>query len=60
MDACPIILSGYCAEYCVLSTYRGAKDLDFKPVLLRNALASGNRKNIRFVEDISDTISSVP
>lgn len=52
-----LILTGYCAEYCVLSTYRGAKDLDFKPILLRGALASGNEDNIRFVESISEIIS---
>jgi nicotinamidase-related amidase len=52
-----IILSGFCAEYCVLSTYRGAKDLDLTPILLRNALASPSSKNIRFVESISEIIS---
>jgi nicotinamidase-related amidase len=52
-----VILTGYCAEYCVLSTYRGAKDLDLTPILLRNSLASPSSKNIRFVENISDVIS---
>lgn len=52
-----VIISGYCAEYCVLSTYRGAKDLDLTPMLLRGALASGSPENIRFVESISDIIS---
>jgi nicotinamidase-related amidase len=57
LGADPIILSGYCAEYCVLSTYRGAMDLDLNPILLRDALASGSEANIRFVERISDVIS---
>jgi nicotinamidase-related amidase len=57
LGADPIILSGYCAEYCVLSTYRGAMDLDLNPILLRDALASGSEENIRFVERISDVIS---
>ena len=52
-----VILTGFCAEYCVLSTYRGAKDLDLTPILLRGSLASFNPENIRFVESISDIIS---
>jgi nicotinamidase-related amidase len=57
INADPLILCGYCAEYCVLSTYRGARDLDFHPILLRDALASGDEENIKFVERISDTIT---
>lgn len=57
MNANPLIITGFCAENCVLSTYHGAKDLDFKPILLREALASGNDENIHFVERISDVIS---
>ena len=52
-----VIISGYCAEFCVLSTYRGAKDLDLTPVLLRGSLASDHPENIKFVESISDIIS---
>ena len=52
-----VILTGFCAEYCVLSTYRGALDLDLSPILLRNSLASPSSKNIRFVESISEIIS---
>lgn len=52
-----VIITGYCAEYCVLSTYRGALDHDLMPVILRNGIASGNKKNIKFVEDISNIIS---
>jgi nicotinamidase-related amidase len=52
-----VIVTGFCAEYCVLSTYRGAEDLDLTPIILRDALASGNPKNIKFVESISDVIS---
>ena len=57
LDVDTVIVSGFCAEYCVLSTYRGAKDLDLTPMLLRGALASGSPENIRFVENISDIIS---
>ena len=52
-----VIISGYCAEYCVLSTYRGAMDLDFKPIMLRDALASGKPENIKFVESVNDVVS---
>jgi len=52
-----VIITGFCAEHCVLSTYRGAQDLDLTPIILRGALASNNLENIRFVESISDIIS---
>lgn len=52
-----LIITGYCAEFCVLSTYRGALDLDFTPVILRGAIASRNPSNIPFVENVSDIIS---
>ena len=52
-----IIITGFCAEYCVLSTYRGAKDKDITPILLKNAIASSNKDNIKFVEEISDVIT---
>jgi nicotinamidase-related amidase len=56
-DADTLIVTGFCAEYCVLSTYIGARDLDFTPVLLRNALASGRPESIRFLETAYDLIS---
>jgi nicotinamidase-related amidase len=52
-----VILTGFCAEQCVLSTYRGAQDLDLTPILLRGSLASAVVENIRFVESINDIIS---
>ena len=52
-----VIITGFCAEHCVLSTYRGALDLDLTPIILRGSLASDNLKNIKFVESISDIIS---
>lgn len=52
-----IIMTGYCAEYCVLSSYRGALDLDFVPILFRGSIASGKEENLRFVESISDIVS---
>jgi len=52
-----VIITGFCAEYCVLSTYRGAEDLDLTPIVLRGSLASGVPENIKFVESISDIVS---
>lgn len=52
-----VIITGFCAEYCVLATYRGAEDLDLSPILLRGSLASSTPEHIRFVESISDIIS---
>ena len=56
-DVDTIIVTGFCAEYCVLSTYRGAEDLDFKPIILRGSIASDDAEHIRFVEEITETIS---
>lgn len=52
-----VIITGFCAEYCVLSTYRSAQDLDLTPIILRNSLASDNLEHIKFVESISDIMS---
>jgi len=52
-----VIVTGFCAEYCVLSTYRGAQDFDFTPIILKDSLASDNAKHIRFVQEISEIIS---
>jgi nicotinamidase-related amidase len=52
-----LIVTGFCAEYCVLSTYRGAQDFDFAPIILKGSLASDNAEHIRFVEEITETIS---
>jgi len=52
-----VIVTGFCAEFCVLSTYRGAEDFDFTPITLKGSLASDNAEHIRFVEEITETIS---
>jgi nicotinamidase-related amidase len=52
-----VFLTGFCAENCVLSTCRGAEDLDLTPILIRGSLASGILENIRFVENINAIIS---
>ena len=52
-----VMVTGFCAEYCVLATYHGAQDIDLTPIVLRGALASGTPENIAFVESICDIIS---
>lgn len=52
-----VIITGFSAECCVLSTYRGAEDLDLTPIILRGSLASDNQENIEFVERINNIIS---
>ena len=52
-----VIITGFCAEECVLSSYRGAEDADLVPIILRGSLASGSLENIKFVESISALIS---
>jgi nicotinamidase-related amidase len=57
MQVGPLILAGFCAEFCVLSTYRGALDQDFKPIMLQGGLASETPEHIRFVEHISEGVT---
>lgn len=52
-----VFIAGFCAEHCVLSTYRGAQDNGFAAILIRGTLASPSHENIRFVECISDVVS---
>lgn len=53
-----VFMTGFCAEFCVLSTYRGAKDLDYFPVIVKNGIASRKDANKEFVEDISETVTA--
>lgn len=52
-----VIVTGFCAEYCVLSTCRGAEDLDLTPIILQGAIASGVPEHITFVERVNESIS---
>lgn len=57
LDVDTVIITGYSAEYCVLSTCHGAEDNDLCPIILRGSLASRQPENIPFVENISELIS---
>ena len=52
-----VIITGFCAEQCVLSTYKGAEDIGFKPIILKGAIASDNLEHLKSVEEITDTIT---
>jgi nicotinamidase-related amidase len=52
-----VFITGFCAEYCVLSTIRGAMDLDLTPIIIKDTLASATLPNIRFVEDIHEMVT---
>jgi nicotinamidase-related amidase len=52
-----LILTGFAASQCILSTYRGAVDLDYAPLILRGSLADASQDRIRFVEEIHDLLS---
>jgi nicotinamidase-related amidase len=52
-----LIITGYCAEWCILSTIRGAWDLDYKAIVLLGAIASGSKESISFVENNHSSIS---
>lgn len=56
-DVDTVVITGYRAEYCILSTYRGALDLDYTPILLRGGVAGGIEERIKFVYEINDIIS---
>ncbi len=51
------VLTGFCAENCVLSTFRGARDRGLAPMILRGAMASVAPENIPFVERVNEVLS---
>jgi nicotinamidase-related amidase len=52
-----VILCGLSATGCVLATYVGAEDHDLHPFLLRDGVAAGSERNVRFAEEIFETLS---
>jgi nicotinamidase-related amidase len=53
-----VVVSGYCAEWCVLSTARGAEPEGFKAMILADGIASGHPARIPFILEINESISS--
>jgi nicotinamidase-related amidase len=52
-----VVITGFCAEYCVLSTFRGAVERGFGAALLKGGIASPRQDHIDVVERICDVIS---
>jgi len=52
-----VIITGFCAEQCVLATYMGAKDLDLNTIILRGSLASDNPEHVKCVEEITESVT---
>ncbi len=52
-----VFLCGLSAVGCVMATYWGANDLDFKAFMIKDALISHNSTYTDFVEDICETVT---
>lgn len=52
-----LVVSGFCAEYCVLDTFRGARERGYAAAILRDGIASPRAERIRFVEQICEVVS---
>ena len=57
MEVDTVFISGFKAENCVLSTYRGAADLDLNPIIIRGSIASDSVESVHFIERINELIS---
>ena len=57
LDVDTVFISGYRAENCVLSTCRGAEDVDLMPIIIRGSIASDSLETVQFIERINDLIS---
>jgi nicotinamidase-related amidase len=52
-----VILCGLSATGCVMATYVGAEDHDLHPFILRDGVAAGSDRHVRFAEEIFETLS---
>jgi nicotinamidase-related amidase/transcriptional regulator with XRE-family HTH domain len=52
-----LVIAGFAAEYCVLSTSRCAEDLGLRPMLLREGLATAYPERLPFVEAVNPVIA---
>lgn len=56
-DCDTVFLCGLSSTGCVLATYFGAKNLDFKAFMLRDALLSPNAAHTTCIQDICDSVN---
>jgi nicotinamidase-related amidase len=52
-----ILVAGFCADYCIISTYKGALNEGFTAALLKGGSAAGKQQDIDSVELECDTVS---
>ncbi|OEK09496.1 hypothetical protein A8C32_12350 [Flavivirga aquatica] len=52
-----VIISGFCADYCVLSSYKGALKNGFTAAILKQGIAAGSQEDINEVVINNDTVS---
>jgi nicotinamidase-related amidase len=52
-----VVITGYRAEFCILDTFRGARERGFGAALLQGSIAGPRQDHIDFVERICDVIS---
>lgn len=52
-----VFITGYSALHCVLATYRGAQDLDLKPIMIRGTIAAGTPEEVAMAEKVGEIIS---
>ena len=52
-----VILSGFCADYCVLASYKGALENGYTASILKQGIAAGAQKDIDKVVVNNDTIA---
>lgn len=53
-----VVVSGWCAEFCVLSTYRGAVERGYRARLLEGGIASDSAERLRMVEQICPRVGA--
>jgi nicotinamidase-related amidase len=52
-----VVVTGFLAEHCVLSTFRGARERGYRGAILQGATASLNDQYTKFVLEISPCIT---
>ena len=52
-----LVISGLAASQCILNTYNGALERDFRVVLLQNGLMDHREDSVRFIEREKNLIS---
>ena len=51
-----VVIAGLSASWCVLATFFGARDNDFKAYLLKDGVAAPREDLVRFAEEICETL----